>query len=198
MPSQTLWTLGVIQMQDANIFIEKSDGSKRQIDWTELNQLKKDILWVFDENGSELHNAFVPDYSFTLPYWEYVTLIGDQYFYDEHKQFYREGALIVILCMVAEYVDIQGGSQLVFGDKKFDDILNSVRQFEPLNEKQSMLKELVTLGLSIAASITKVDIERNEDIDHPQLKTFYEKLPWVSDTFVHAYYRAKLGIVNYA
>lgn len=185
-------------MQDTNIFIEKNDGIKRQIDWAELNQLKKDILWVFDENGSELHNAFVPDYSFTLPYWEYVTLNGDQYFYDGHKQFYREGALIIILCMIAEYVDIQGGSQSVFGNNKFEDIITYIERFEPANDKQRLLKGLVTLGLSIATSITKEDIVRNEDIDHPQLQNFYAKLPWVTTTFIQTYYKAKLGMTNYA
>lgn len=188
--------LGIIQMQDTDIFIEQVDGTKRQIDWHELNQLKKDILWVFDENGSELHNAFVPDYSFTLPYWEYITLTGDEYFYDEQKQFYREGTLIIILCMTAEYVDIIGGSQLVFGDNKAENILDYIRQYEPVNEKQSSLKELVILGLSIATSITKEDIARNEDFEHPQLRNFYAKLPWVSQTFIQTYYRLKLDL-NY-
>lgn len=31
-------------MQDTNIFVEKVDSSKRQIGWTELNQLKKDTF----------------------------------------------------------------------------------------------------------------------------------------------------------
>jgi len=180
-------------MQDTNIFIEKIDGTKRPIEWTELNQLKKDILWVFDENGQELHHAFVPDYSFTLPYWEYVNLSGNQYLYDEQKQFYREGTLIVILCMVVEYIDIQGGNQLVFGVNKPEAILAYIRQFDPVNEKQTSLKELVILGLTIAISITKEDIARNKDFEHPDLNSFYARLPWVNQTFIQSYYKSKLN-----
>jgi hypothetical protein len=181
-------------MQNADIFIEKVDGTKRQIEWAELNQLKKDILWMFDENGSELHNAFVPDYSFTLPYWEYVTLNGGKFFSEEEKQFYKEGSLIIILCMVAEYVDIIGGSQLVFGNNKIDYILDYIKLFEPVNQKQSTLKDLLILGLSIAASITKEDLSRNEDFEHSHMDHFYSKLPWVSITFIQAYYKAKLDM----
>jgi hypothetical protein len=180
-------------MQNTNIFVSKLNDIQRQIDWIELNQLKKDILWVFDENGGDLHNAYIPDYSFTLPYWEYVTLNGDKYFYDEQKNFYKEGALIIILCMVAEYVDIQGGSQLVFHDNKIEDILVYINRFEPVNEQQSFLRDIVILGLSIAVSITEEDIARNEDFEHPDLSRFYEKLPLVDKTFIQTYFKSKQG-----
>jgi hypothetical protein len=176
--------LGVIQMQDTSIFVEGVDGTKRSIGWTELNQLKKDILWIFDENGAELHNAFVPVDSFILPYWEYVTLNGDQFFRNEEKRFYREGALVILLCMIAEYVDIQGGSQAVFGDNKIEDILIRINQFQPVNEKQNTLKEIVLLGLSIVAVITEEDIAKNEDLKHPHLDKFYTHLRWVSRTII--------------
>lgn len=178
-------------MQDTNIFVEKIDGTKRQINWIELNQLKKDVLWIFDQNGGELHNSFVPDYSFTLPYWEYVSINGDKYFYDADKDFYREGAHIIILCMLAEYVDIPGGSQLVFGDTDLKDILSHVRRFEPANENQNSLKELTILGLSIAVTITKEDLAKNEDYKHPEIDKFFSTLRWVDKTFIQAYYKSK-------
>lgn len=179
-------------MQDTSIFIERLDGSKRPIEWTELNQLKKDILWIFDENGGELHNAFVPNYSFSLPYWEYASINGDKYFYDDQKKFYREGTLIILLCMLAEYVDIPGGSQIVFGGNELKTILSYVRQFEPTNENQNSLKELLVLGLSIAMTITKEDIAKNEDFEHPELGKFLSALTWVNKTFIQPYYKSKL------
>jgi hypothetical protein len=179
-------------MHNTNIFIRKIDGSERSIDWTELNQLKKDILWVFDENGGELHNAFIPEYSFNLPYWEYLTIDGDRFFLEEQKQFFKEGALIIVLCMVAEIVDIQGGSQLLFGDTKMKDIIHLVERFNPINENQATLKEIVSIGLTIAASITKDQIAKNEDLEHPMLLKFYSMLPWVSKTFVQTYYKSKV------
>jgi hypothetical protein len=184
-------------MQDTNIFVERIDGTKRSIGWTELNQLKKDILWIFDENGAELHNAFVPADSFILPYWEYVSLNSDQFFQDEEERFYREGTLVIILCMIAEYVDIPGGSQLVFGDTKIKDILTFINKFEPVNEKQTSLKEIVLLGLSIAAVITEEDIAKNEDFKNSHLDRFYMQLRWVSKGIIQPYYKAKLNL-NYA
>ncbi|RYZ24949.1 MAG: hypothetical protein EOO10_19525 [Chitinophagaceae bacterium] len=184
-------------MQDTNIFVNNKDSSKRQVGWTEFNQLKKDILWIFDENGAELHHAFVPADSFILPYWEYVTINGDQFFQDDEKCFYREGTLVVVLCMIAEYVDIQGGSQAVFGDNKIKDILTCINQFEPANEKQNLLKGIVLLGLSIAANITAEDIAKNEDFKHPDLDRFYMELQWVSKAIIQPYYKAKLNS-NYA
>ena len=179
-------------MQDTNIFIEKIDGSKRQIEWTELNQLKKDILWIFDENGGELHNSFVPSDSFTLPYWEYLSIDGDKYFYDDQKTFYQQGTLIIILCMLAEYVDIQGGSRLVFSDISLKDILSYVRKFNPTNESQNSLKEFTILGLLIAMAITKEDIAKNEDFEHSKLDKFLAALRWVDKTFIQTYYKSKL------
>jgi len=181
-------------MQDTNIFVDNTDGTKRQVEWTELNQLKKDILWIFDENGTELHNAFVPADSFILPYWEYVTLDGDQFFRDVEKCFYREGALVIVLCMLAEYVDIEGGSQVVFGDNNIADILTCVSQFEPINQKQTSLKEIVLLGLSIAGAITEEDIAKNEDFKCRDLDRFNSQLRWVSKEIIQPYYKAKVNL----
>jgi hypothetical protein len=36
---------------DFNMYIQPLEGSKREIDWPELNQPKKDILWIFAEKA---------------------------------------------------------------------------------------------------------------------------------------------------
>lgn len=117
-----------------------------------------------------MHAAFVPDHSFTLPYWEYISLNGDKWFAESDKSFYISGTMIIMLCMVVEYIDIPGGSQSVFGDTNMNDILTYVRRFDPSNKNQVDLKELLVLGLSIAATITAGDIEKNDDFGHPDLK----------------------------
>lgn len=173
------------------MFTESPNGIKRKIDWPELNQLKKDILWIFDENGGELQIAFVPPYSFTLPYWEYATISSDEHFGD--KDLYREGALIILLGMLAEYTDIPAGCQTVFGATSFEEIVAGIRLFVPENENQRYLKEAALLGLSIAASITKEDISSNEECEHPHLPDFRSRLRWADKTFIQAYYKAKLS-----
>ncbi len=178
-------------MQLTDIFLLQLNNTKRQIGWEELNQLKKDILWVFDENGRELHNSFIPDYSFPLPYWEYATFSGGESISNEEKNFYVDGALIIVICMIAEYIDIPAGSQLVFGKTKIADISSFIKTFDPVSEKQIKLRDIVLFGLSIVENITQEDIVKNEEFEHPDLDKFYSYLPWVSETFIDPYYKMK-------
>ena len=51
-------------MAQTNIYFSPND-TKREVDWPELNDLKKDILWIFVENTFQLNAAFVPKENFT-------------------------------------------------------------------------------------------------------------------------------------
>lgn len=178
-------------MQPTDIFLRQLNNTNRQIGWEELNQLKKDILWVFDENGKELHNAYIPDYSFLLPYWEYPTISGGEFFSTEEKKFYVDGALIIVICMISEYIDIPAGGQLVFGNTKIADISAYIKKFDPVSENQIKLRDIALLGLSVVKDITHEDIAKNEEFEHPDVHKFYSHLPWVSETFVDPYYKMK-------
>jgi len=61
-------------LESESIFIILPNGSKRGIDYLELNQLKKDILWIYDENLGQLNAGFAPSGSFNSNYWEYLTI----------------------------------------------------------------------------------------------------------------------------
>ena len=179
-------------MTEGHIFIKNIDGTERSVERKELIYLKKDIVWVFDQNGMELHNSHIPIELFTLPYWEYTLLEGDKGLEEKDINFYKEGAMIILLCMVAEYIDIPGGNQLVFGSTKIASIINYIEKFKPANDNQAKLKESLLLGLSIASSITNSDIVINEDYKHPDLKKFYSRLNWVTNVFITAYYRSRI------
>ncbi len=128
-------------MKETNIYITQSDKTKREIDFEELNQLKKDILWIYDENIWEMNNAFAPSYSFKLKYWEYLTLNGDKWFYDQDKQFYKLGSLIILLCFCVEYNDIASGDQKVFKREEIPTIIEYVLNFKPSDESEEKLKK---------------------------------------------------------
>lgn len=66
---------------------------------------RKDILWIFDENTGQLNASFVPDYSFSNNYWEYLTLDNDELLPQADMDFYKQGVSIIILCMTVEYID---------------------------------------------------------------------------------------------
>src|SRR5688500_5501388 len=101
-----------------HIYMTTATGEKQEIEWDELNQLKKDILWVYDESVGDLHNPFIPDHSFSTKYWKYLKLDSDKFFVEKERKFYKEGVLIIILCMAIEYIDTTGGNQNVFGETK--------------------------------------------------------------------------------
>ncbi len=173
------------------MFITTIDKQKRVIDWTELNHLKKDILWVFDENTGQLNASFVPDYSFSSKYWEYLTLDDDELLAMTDIDFYRQGILIIILCMTVEYIDTTTGNQKVFGDTAINHIDKYVEAFQTENKNQEALKNLITLGLTIAASMTKEDLLNTDGYDHKDLDKFYAQLNWVDVTFIKSYFNSK-------
>lgn len=176
-------------MTEFYIYIKTLDGQERKIEWEELNQLKKDILWIFDENTNQLNSSFVPDYSFQSKYWEYLTLDGDKWFYEKDRNFYKQGVLIIILCMTIEYIDTVGGNQKVFGQTQLNTIIQYVHNFQQINTNQERLKKIVTLGLDIANSMTESDLINSNSYQHKELDTFYNQTSWVDDNFIKSYFQ---------
>lgn len=136
------------------MYVVQSDGLERKIEFEELNQLKKDILWIYDENIGDINSVFVPSASFKMKYWEYLTLNGDRWFSEEEKRFYKIGVLIILLCFCIEYNDVESGDQRAFKRKELPIITTYVQKFMSKNESEINLKNKVLLGLEIASSIT--------------------------------------------
>ena len=178
-------------MKEGYKFIKQPDGSEREVDWAELNQLKKDILWIFDENFGDIGNAFVPPYSFSLKYWEYLTLDGDKWFYEEERVFYHRGVLVVLLCLCSEYIDVAGGSQDVFNRKELPIVAKYVEEYLPRNQQEQLIRERILLGLSIAQSMTEDDVINNEFV-HEDNDKYYQDINNIGNAFILDYYKSKM------
>jgi len=176
-------------MTEGYIYITRSDGIKRQIEYAELNQLKKDILWIFDENINQIYCSFVPDYSFQSNYWEYLTLDGDKWFHEKDRNFYKQGVLIIILCMTIEYIDTASGNQKHFGQTELGTVIKYIQNFLPTSTEQERLKEIVLLGLSIANSMSETDLINSDGYQHKDLASFYSQTGWVDNTFIKSYFQ---------
>ncbi|KOY86401.1 hypothetical protein AD998_09815 [bacterium 336/3] len=178
----------------SHIFITNLEGEQRFIEWEELNQLKKDILWFFAENTKQLNASFIPKESFKNKYWEYFTLNYNDFFNKEEHQFYVEGVLIITLGMCIEYIDTLSGDQQIFGETSISEIIEYINKFNPSNENQKKLKKLVELGLEIANSLTPEDLISTElnKFEYLHLNNFYSQLNWVDDTFIKTYFRSLL------
>lgn len=178
-------------MEERRLFLTTLEGIEKPIEWSELNRLKKDILWVYDVNVKDLNAAFIPDIDFKEKYWEYLTLEGNL---DGEENFYKEGVMVIVLCMIVEYIDTTGGNQDVFGESRVSEVIEYIRSYTPLNKKQQMLKDILLQGLKIAASMTPWDLINTNEYEHPELERFFSKMPWISETFIEEYYRQKLNI----
>lgn len=181
----------LIFMGQTGLFIQNPDGTSIEITWIEFNQLKKDILWVFDENIGDLWNAYVPLDSFTLPYWEYTTLYSDGRSSPAELQFLREGALIIVLCVIAENIDPDSGNLSVFKNYKPATISHYMNRIEPDSEEQRELIGLILLGLKIAADADEKIYWEGYEFAHPDRDAFFEKLGWVNETFIVPYFKSK-------
>jgi hypothetical protein len=175
-----------------NMHITTKNGERREIEWKELNQLRKDILWLYDQNVGDIHHPFIPDDSFLSKYWEYLKLDGDKFFLDEERKFYKEGVLIITLYMTLEYIDTIGGNQHVFGKTKIDEVIHAVDNFEPTGPEDRKLRDIVKFGLIIANSMTYSDLRNTDGFEHKDLDNFHEQLDWVDSTFVKAYFKERV------
>ena len=176
------------------VYITNVYGERRDIHWVEFTSITKDILWHYDRNFRDPINAFIPANCFVLKYWEYLNMEGDRYFYEEEKEFIKEGCLAVINGMTCEYIDIPGGYQKVFQKTSISEVYDYILRFEPDNAKQERLRDITLTGLTIAAAITPYDIEMNRDFVHDDLDRYYKGIMWIQQNVIIAYYERKLGI----
>lgn len=173
------------------IFIVKPDNTKHEVDWMELNQLKKDILWIYDENLGQINAAFTPSYSFNLKYWEYLTIDGDKLFCKEDKDFYKMGVLVILLCLCVEYNDITSGDQQVFKRHELPIIIKYIKDFKAKDKYEKIIKEKILIGLNIAISLTKEQLV-NSGFEHKDLPKFIENINAIGDYFIISYYKSKI------
>jgi len=178
-------------LESESIFIILPNGSKRGIDYLELNQLKKDILWIYDENLGQLNAGFAPSGSFNSNYWEYLTIDGDKWFYEEDKTFCRTGVLVILLCLCVEYNCIASGDQQVFKREELPTIMDYVTYYEVKNTAERRIKEKILMGLNIAISMTPNQLI-DTDFEHKDLPQFYENMNEIGDHFMLSYYQSKL------
>lgn len=179
------------KMKESYMYIIQSDGKERELKFEELNMLKKDILWIYDENIWQVNAAFAPNYSFKMKYWEYLSLNGDKWFCEEEREFYQIGSMIILLCFCVEYNDIASGDQKVFKREEIPIVIEYVQNFDPKDEPETKLKNKVLLGLKIANSMTDEQL-LNSDFVHDWLDEFYQGLKAIGDDFISYYYEMKL------
>lgn len=156
----------------------------------ELNQLKKDILWIYSFNTGELNCAFVADNSFDLKYWEYLSFDKKRNLIkDEEERFYLNGCLVILLCYLIEYLDTTGGNQKIFQETKLIEIIEILNHFESMNADQLRLKEILIDGYNLANSMTESELRNSDGFEHPEKEKLFGELKWIDRTFIKSYFK---------
>lgn len=169
------------------------NGNKQDVSLAELNQLKKDILWTYDEHYHSMDNVMIPNDSFVLGYQKYLFLDKDEYFDD--RDFYINGSLVILLAICIEYIDTMSGDPETLKRIGIGNVQEAMIKFTPSSELQAQLKVKILVGLEIASSMTEKDIlNKAEEYYHEQMPSFYNNIMSITDAVIEEYLVYKYSV----
>ena len=171
-------------------WINTLDGNHKDVPWFELIQLRKDILWAFDENGPFMHSASLYDECFTLPYWEYACLSGDVHFDKRERNFYKEGGIILTIMQTVSYLHTRRYNPHPFGKTPLKEVQEYIEAFTPSNKRQKRLHEIASSGIAVAV-FKEEKIYGEVDIEYLTID-FLCNLFWVRQACIEKYYKRYL------
>jgi len=146
-----------------------------------IQPIERDISFLYHQlsNYSYIMGDLPFNEYYSLPYLDFVNYKFP--LPDAELSFIKEGCLILILTMAWEQIDNAG----CYINDKINKIINQLEIFEPLNEKQNMLHDIVTLTVTFAKKPNK---EQYGDIK--------EKSNWVHREFIRGYFINKANEFN--
>ena len=175
--------------------ITKLNNEKIELGFSEVEPLRKEILYYFDQNMGDIINAYVPDSDFKHKYWEFLNFEGEKHSYKGEECFFIDGCLLIINAMICEYLDTIGGNQKVFGEIKIQEIIEYVHNFEPVENYQAKIKNITLNGLEITESITEEIIDNTSEFQHPDLSSYYENVKWIDRKVIKDYLTNRIKTV---
>jgi hypothetical protein len=159
---------------DINLKFQKKHDQNPNNEWELIRHLERDICFFYHQLSS--YSFIIGDLDFAeyynLPYWNYIN--RDFRLTENELCFIKNGCLVLILAMALEQIDDAG----CYIDDKIDIILDNLKQFEPQDEKQNELHDIVTLALNSIKHQNRelYDLLKNKSI-------------WVHEEFVRGYFR---------
>ncbi len=129
--------------EESSLWINQVDGSKRNIDFVEIEKALKDFCFIRHElsNYSYLYASQLSfDIHLNLPYWEYLFINGQ--INKSEKDELEEGALLTIYLLFKEIYEAEGWCY-IYKHSLFDIIYQSIALYKPDNVmKQEMLEKI--------------------------------------------------------
>ena len=174
----------------STLWIDLIDGSKREIDFIEVEKVIKDFCFIRHElsNYSYLYASQLSfDSHLNLPYWEYLFINGQ--INESDKNELKEGALLAIYLLFAEIYEAEGFSFL-YKHELFDKIRKTIEAYKPDNDKQEKLIEKIKFAQRNFENekLSGQSSQSNDSEIKNIQQTLIENDKWVYYEFVVKYY----------
>ena len=176
--------------EHSSLWIELVDGSKRDIDFLEIEKAIKDFCFIRHElsNYSYLYASQLSfDGHLILPYWEYLFVNGQKN--ESNKDELEEGALLTIYLLFKQIYEAEGWCFL-YEHKLFDTFQKTLDQYIPNNDKKRELVERIKfIQKHYANEMLGDQYSQTLDKEAEMLRqTLTKNDEWVYYEFVEKYY----------
>jgi hypothetical protein len=172
------------------LWVDRVDGSRREIDYVEIEKAIKDFCFIRHElsNYSHLYASQMQfDIHLNLTYWEYLFVNGQIDKTDKDQL--EEGALLTIYLFYKEIYEAEGYCFLYRHDL-FDTIAKTLNLFKPDNTKKEMMVDKIKFAQENYSNDKLSDqfIDKIDDRTEKLRNTLTENDNWVYYEFVEKYY----------
>jgi|WetSurMetagenome_2_1015567.scaffolds.fasta_scaffold319423_1 hypothetical protein len=177
--------------QESKLWINLPDGSRREIDFLEIEKAIKDFCFIRHElsNYSYLYSSQLAfDTHLNLPYWEYLFVNGEIGDHDRNEL--EEGALLTIYLFFVEIFEAEGWCYL-YRNNLFDTITKTIEAYKTDNKVSIQMIEKIKFAhqnIDKADSFNKQSLTIQEE---QFIKTQNENDRWVYSEYVENYYVLK-------
>ncbi|WP_319480972.1 hypothetical protein [uncultured Draconibacterium sp.] len=175
---------------ESSLWIDLNNGSKRHIDYIEIEKAIKDFCFIKHElsNYDYLYaSQLLFDIHLNLPYWEYL-FVGGQINRNEKDEL-EENALLTIYLLFKEIYEAEGYCYL-FKHKLFDTIKQSIQRYNPDNDRKRKLVEIIVFAQDNYSNerLSDQNSDPLEKADQLLMQKLIENDNWVLNESVKKYF----------
>jgi len=175
---------------NSTLWVERVDGSRREIDYVEVEKAIKDFCFIRHElsNYNYLYASQMQfDIHLNLTYWEYLFVNGQINKTDKDEL--EEGALLTIYLFFKEIYEAEGHCFL-YRHNLFDTIAKTLNLYQPDNTKKKKMLDIIKFAQENFSNDKLSDqyIDKLDDRTEKLRNTLSENDNWVYYEFVEKYY----------
>lgn len=162
-----------------NIAAYRNGELLREFEPQEYFLAKRDIAGFYEEqsNWATLYGDSDFGTALKLPYWDYLDV---RHVNDSDAEFFRTGSLLILASMALEPYEELGNYYLI-DKEKAELFMNAITSFEPYNENELRLKNL----------IVELRNSFNPETSEDTIKRLNKELQWVHVNYIYGYFRNK-------